>query len=199
LRSFRNPLRRGRLRRGRLRRRWLRRTLAGLLTLLLVWLVAGYFLIVSPSTNKPQHVDAILVLGPPNENGRFALGLKLIAEGYSTNLVVSSAPDSLAQLNQLCLTGIPNAVLTCFPPNPSTTRGEAQYIERMATARGWKSLIVVTSTYHISRARTVVGRCFDGKVLMVKATDGGVGLQKLAYEYFYQTGAWIKALIHRSC
>jgi uncharacterized SAM-binding protein YcdF (DUF218 family) len=162
-------------------------------------LVAGYFLIVSPSTDKPQPVDAILVLGPPNQNGRFALGLKLVAEGYSKNLVVSSAPDSLAQLNQLCHTGIPNAMLTCFPPNPATTRGEAQYIKEMAAARGWKSLIVVTSTYHISRARTVVGRCFDGEVLMVKATHGGIGVRKLAYEYLYQTGAWIKALINRGC
>jgi len=38
-------------------------------------------------------------------------------------------------------------------PHPTTTRGEAEEIGSLARAHHWSSVLVVTSKYHISRAR----------------------------------------------
>ena len=34
-------------------------------------------------------------------------------------------------------------------------------MKKIAARHGWNSLLVVTSTYHIYRARLLFGRCFD--------------------------------------
>jgi hypothetical protein len=41
----------------------------------------------------------------------------------------------------------------CFHPDPGTTRGEAQYIGRMAATDGWSSVILVTTPDQAWRAR----------------------------------------------
>jgi uncharacterized SAM-binding protein YcdF (DUF218 family) len=40
----------------------------------------------------------------------------------------------------------------------------------MAAARGWHSVVVVTSTYHVTRARLLFRRCVDGRVAVTGAT-----------------------------
>jgi uncharacterized SAM-binding protein YcdF (DUF218 family) len=40
----------------------------------------------------------------------------------------------------------------------------------MAAARGWSSVVVVTSTYHVTRARLLFDRCVDARVSVTGAT-----------------------------
>jgi uncharacterized SAM-binding protein YcdF (DUF218 family) len=55
----------------------------------------------------------------------------------------------------------PRALL---PPTPFSTRGEAEGFARLAAARGWASVLVVSSRYHVARARILFERCFAGAV-----------------------------------
>ena len=57
----------------------------------------------------------------------------------------------------------------CFKPHPYSTWGEAETIGRMARLRGWRSVVVVSSTYHIFRAKLLFRRCFAGRVDAVGA------------------------------
>ena len=88
--------------------------------------------------------------------------------------------------------------MICFQPDPTTTRGEAEEIGRLARQHHWHSVIVVTSTYHVSRARLIVERCMPGTVLMV-AAPGKPSLEGWGYQFLYQTGGFAKALLHPSC
>ena len=51
----------------------------------------------------------------------------------------------------------------------STTRGEARAFAELADREGWRSVAVVTSSYHTHRAVMLVGRCYLGVVRVVPA------------------------------
>jgi uncharacterized SAM-binding protein YcdF (DUF218 family) len=68
--------------------------------------------------------------------------------------------------------GRPDYEVVCFTPDPDRTQGEARGAARIARERGWKRLVVVTSTYHVSRTRMLFGRCFAGEVHVVGARPG---------------------------
>jgi hypothetical protein len=85
----------------------------------------------------------------------------------------------------------------CFKPNPANTRGEAEFVGRLARKYRWQSVALVTITPQDSRARLRVARCFAGPVYVMTAP-----LHKSAWPYqiAYEWGALAKALIiQRSC
>ncbi|WP_375477362.1 YdcF family protein [uncultured Jatrophihabitans sp.] len=164
--------------------------------LVVAWLVAGYLLIVDPSTDKPRHVDAIVVLGSPDYGGALQMGITLSKQKYASNLLVS-APGSAYDRN-LCRAGLRDVHVTCFMPSPATTQGEAQAVSRMAVRMRWSSIIVVTPIYHVSRSRWLFDRCFKGQVYVMgtrRFLDWGVWRQ----QFLYESGAWFKAIVKRSC
>jgi uncharacterized SAM-binding protein YcdF (DUF218 family) len=97
---------------------------------------------------------------------RLAEGRRLIEQGISDTLVISDGFDpGWVEAGRLCKNG--RAI--CFTPDPYSTRGEARWIAQEARERGWDSLVVVTSTYHVRRTRMIVGSCFDGELAVVGA------------------------------
>jgi uncharacterized SAM-binding protein YcdF (DUF218 family) len=170
----------------------------GLLVLFLVWVIGGYFLLVRPHVNHPQHADAILMLGPPDENNRVETALTLLNKHVASSLVISVPAAHERASQDLCTKPQIGFTVTCFRPHPATTRGEVEEMRRLAEQHGWKSIVVVTSTFHISRARMIVKRCFQGQVYMVPARKG-ISVGRWIYEYFYQTGGYVKAILHSGC
>ncbi|MGX7677318.1 YdcF family protein [Jatrophihabitans sp. DSM 45814] len=166
--------------------------------LLVVWLVGGYFVIVNPKTNRLSSVDAILVLGSPDRNGRQTEGLELLDAGRADTLIESVGSNYQRSLKSICSAGVTGKQVVCFLPEPATTQGEAREIAALSKQHGWTRIIVVTSTYHVSRARMIVERCFDGKVEMAAARKG-ISLGDWAYQYVYQTGAYLKAFLKPGC
>lgn len=166
--------------------------------LLVVWLVVGYLVIADPTVNHPRHADAVVVLGPPDNNGREDMALSLIGQHVATNLVISVGSKRQRQAKPLCTARQDGFSVTCFQPHPATTRGEAEYVRDLARQHGWTSLVVVTSTYHVSRARMIFERCLDG-TLYVVAARRDISPVTWAYEYLYQTGAYIKAALQQGC
>jgi hypothetical protein len=52
----------------------------------------------------------------------------------------------------------------CFDPEPNSTRGEAEEIGRLARAHHWRTIVVVSSTYHLVRSRLLIRRCTDARI-----------------------------------
>lgn len=176
----------------------MRIALAALCTLLLAWLVGGYFVLMHPKVDRPRHVDAILVLGPPDVGGRVTQALSLARQGLAGTVVISIESDWQRLRRGDCHNQIPSITVICFQPQPSTTQGEAREIARLAGERGWHSIMVITSTYHISRARVILKRCFHGDMAMIEAT-GKPKATEWPFQYVYQTGAYLKAFLSRNC
>jgi hypothetical protein len=166
--------------------------------LVVAWLIAGYLVIVDPTVNHPQHADAVVVLGPPDDNGRVYTALDLVHRHVTSNLVISVTSEKQRQAKSLCTDPQDGFTVTCFQPRPATTRGEAEHVRDLARQHGWHSVIVVTSTYHVSRARMIFDRCIDGRLYLVAARRR-IGPLSWAYEYFYQTGAYVKAVLQSGC
>jgi uncharacterized SAM-binding protein YcdF (DUF218 family) len=137
--------------------------------LLVAWLVVGYLVIADPTVNHPRHADAVVVLGPPDNNGRVDTALSLIRQHVATNLVISVMSERQRQAKSLCTAPQEGFNVTCFQPHPATTRGEAEHVRDPARQHGWTSVVVVTSTYHVSRARMIFQRCLDGRLFVVAA------------------------------
>lgn len=143
-------------------------------------------LFVWPATEPVRSADAVVVLwGGSGE--RLRAGLDLVRRGVAPVLAISGGERIDApRANALCRTPQPFEVV-CFDPRPVSTQGEARGIAALAEARGWRTVAVSTSTYHLTRARLLVGQCFDGRVRMVDAGTGrrypGQALGQVAHEW----------------
>jgi uncharacterized SAM-binding protein YcdF (DUF218 family) len=118
----------------------------------------------------PAEADAVVVLA--GSDVRLPVALRLMKDGVAPTLVVSDGfNDEDEERRRLC-TGPPTPyTLVCRKPDPYSTRGEARMIRDLARARGWDSIVVVTSRYHLLRTRMLVGRCYGGDLAMRGASD----------------------------
>ncbi len=166
--------------------------------LLLLLIVATARLFVWPATDFPRAADAV-VLFAGGRGERLAAAERLMAEGVASNLVVpnGTAPEWPAG-NRACRDPLPYEV-HCPRPDPDTTRGEARVIAALAEEKGWTRVIVVTSSYQLSRARLLLNRCLTGDVLAVRARpelSTLAWLQRVGHEWL----AWTHAMtIERRC
>ena len=125
-------------------------------------LAATAVLFVFPPQDHPRHADVVVVLSGSKD--RLPKGLELMRRGVAPVLVISDgAVPGWPEANRLCRGGQKFRVV-CFHPSPYSTRGEARYVAALMGRRGWKSVVVVTSRYHVLRARMDFRRCVDGDV-----------------------------------
>ncbi|HWC12694.1 MAG TPA: YdcF family protein [Acidimicrobiales bacterium] len=130
------------------------------------WVVVTALLFVWPRSSYPTRADAVIV--PSGDHGeRLAAALRLIREGVTRVLVLDGSPD-FAEVFRLCGEPQPFEVI-CLRPDPDNTRGEARAAGQLAAQRGWKSVVLVTTTHHLTRAGLLFSRCIDGKVHTVGA------------------------------
>ena len=168
-----------------------------LLVLVAAWLVATALLFVWPRESSPKHANAVVVLSG-SRTGRLDKGLALMRRRVAPVLVVSDGLDPRwPQGNRVCRDKALPYTVICFKPEPFSTRGEAEAISRLGKKRGWHSVVVVTSTYHVTRARMIFERCFTGRVQVVGAH---YALRRLPVEIFSEWGKLIYALtLKRGC
>ena len=134
----------------------------GLVAVLTVAALA--MLLVWPRSGAVVPADAIVV--PSGDPGaRLDRALELIARGVAPTLVLVGTPD-FGQVDRLC--GAEETFeVVCLRPEPDNTRNEARAVGQLAEERRWRSIILVTSSIHMSRAGMLFRRCFDGKVVTV--------------------------------
>ncbi|HEY8028026.1 MAG TPA: YdcF family protein [Gaiellaceae bacterium] len=180
----------------------LRRVLVALLMLVGLWLVAVAVLFVWPQadTGAPAHADAVIVLSG-GRNRRLDPALKLVEHGVAPILAISSPfrDQKWAKAHRLCRGQdghLPFKVI-CFQAIPYSTRGEAETVTRLARHDGWSRIVVVTSEYHVTRARMLFRRCYHGDLWMVGTS---APLLSLPEEWAFETGKLlVQSTAERSC
>lgn len=178
------------------RRTWTRWLAIVIVGELVVGGLATFVPIVRPREDPAVRADAIVVLSG-DHGERLASALDLLEAGVARTLVLAGEPDSL-QAVEIC-EGNQRFTVVCLRPRPDSTDAEARETARVADIAGWRSLLVVTTTYHVNRARTYFDRCFAGTVSVVGATPP-YGLEQtlraVAHEWF---GNLELVFVRRSC
>ena len=129
---------------------------------LLAYVGAAVYLFVLPHDDHPLRADAVVVLA--GTSSRLPVGERLVREGYAPLLVVSLETTPTPQQRRACARGA-----LCFHAHPYSTRGEARKIAKLAAQRHWRGIDVVTSKFHVFRARILIERCYHGGLRMVGA------------------------------
>lgn len=156
---------------------------------------AGYPVYVEPKVDKPRAADAILVVGGDAPEPRFRRGLELARQGLAPHLVLSNPGG---QVQHHCNDDIAGVAVECFDPEPRSTLGEARKLGRLAAERNWRTVMVVTYTPHISRARYIMQSCFDGELVMVEVPIR-LPVTSWAWMYLYQSAGYVKAFLGPGC
>ena len=156
---------------------------------------AGYPVYVRPQIDTLRRADAILVVGGDAPRARYRYGLELARQGWAPHLVLSNPSG---QVDRACARRDERFTTQCFEPDPPTTLGEARELRRLAHENGWRTVIVVTYPPHVSRARYIIGKCFDGELIMA-ASPGRLSALGWAWMYVYQSAGYVKSFVQGSC
>lgn len=179
------------------RRHRLRLGLAAVLVLVM-FTAATARLFVWPATDTVGQVDAV-VLFAGGRGERLERAEQLMDDGVAQNLVI---PNGLAaewpEGNRACAEDRSYSV-RCLRPDPDTTVGEARAIAKLAEDESWDTLLIVTSSYQLSRAGLLLGRCFDGEVLTARASPD-LGWLAWGTRIGHEWLAWSRAVVvDRTC
>lgn len=182
----------------RRRHQRLRRWVASVCVVVIAAVIAGVPVYVLPQTDPLRRADAILIIGGTGWD-RYPFGIELGVQGWAPTVVLSN-PDGARDpwLVKTCANPPAGIKLICFGPDPVTTLGEGRKLRELATANGWRTIIVVTFRPHISRARFILEHCFDGDLVMV-ASPANISLTGWMFEYAYQTVGYVRAAARLSC
>jgi uncharacterized SAM-binding protein YcdF (DUF218 family) len=171
-----------------------------LLGLLALWLTACLLLFCLNWPESPaRSVDAVVVLGGSSDE-RLPVAQRFAADAGAPVLVVSwtDTPGNISA-DALCRdASLPSASLVCFRPAGMDTRSEAEAIGKLVEANGWTSVAVVTSSYHVPRAGTLIRQCTHATVSMVPSKPDLDSLQWLR-RFVIETGGLIDVNLHPEC
>ena len=145
-------------RRGRLRRR------LGALALGPALLGLSVLPVLRPSTDRPARADAVIVLSG-DHGERYAIASSLVEEGLVPTLVFVGTPDRPVE-DELCQTR-GRVEYLCLRPQPDNTRAEARAVAGLVESRRWQKVVVVTSSFHVTRSRLLFRRCLNAEVSMM--------------------------------
>jgi uncharacterized SAM-binding protein YcdF (DUF218 family) len=137
-----------------------------------------------PASAEPARADAIVVFAG-GRGERLRTAVRLVEQGVATTLVISNGRDpGWRDANRLCA-GWPGVTVLCPTPRPGTTEGEARMVAALAEQSRWRSVVLVTSTYHLRRASLLLRRCYPGQVEPVAArpSPSPVLITRVAHEW----------------
>ena len=176
-----------------------RRALAFLAGGFLLWLIIALQLFANTDPLGVHRTDAVIMLGGAASE-RLPAALR-VQQDLGIPVLVLSRTDTFGNRAADAVCGsaaFPNPSLVCFRPPDLDTRGEAQAISRLVALNGWRSVTVVTSSYHLTRAGRLIGQCTTAEVQMVAShpeLDPGQWLRRFVIE----TGGLIDASLRPEC
>ncbi|HUD85902.1 MAG TPA: YdcF family protein [Xanthobacteraceae bacterium] len=138
-------------------RRWLRASIIAVLAMALVGVATGFVGFLSQLRDaeiKPaRSADGIVVL--TGGSSRVSDAMELLADGYGKRLLISGVHPTNGTTDISRSLPDNQSLLSCcvdLDRSAVNTRSNAAETRRWAHERGFKSLIVVTSNYHMPRA-----------------------------------------------
>jgi uncharacterized SAM-binding protein YcdF (DUF218 family) len=177
---------------ARLRFRHVRRWAYALLAVLVLFSLVTARLFVWPPQGVPRQANAIVML--QGNGDRLQAAVQLAKEHRAPVLVISRGRDGYGGP---CVPPLPGVKVICFDPDPANTRGEAEFVGRLAKEYHWRSVILVTVRAQDRRARLFTARCFSGSIYVSTAP---LPLGEWPYEIAYEWGSLVKALVtNQSC
>jgi uncharacterized SAM-binding protein YcdF (DUF218 family) len=156
-------------------------------------------LFVFPDTDKPVSADAVVVLAGARKP-RLNKGLELMRKGVAPTLVISDAPVfGWPEADRLCPPNRAEFKVICFRAKSYSTRGEAEEIGHLVREHSWKRVVVVTSKFHVARARMLVKRCVKGRA-KVEMVAAHVPLSEWPRDVLFEWAKFLRAeTISRGC
>src|ERR1700726_798670 len=158
-------------------RRWLRAAVVAVLAIVFVSAAIGFVGFLSQLRGaeiKPAgRADGIVVL--TGGSSRVSDAMELLAGGYGRRLLISGVhPTNAASDISRSLTDNQSLLSCCVDLDRSAvnTRSNAAETRRWAREQGFKSLIVVTSNYHMPRAIVELSHAMPGVTLIPYAVVG---------------------------
>jgi uncharacterized SAM-binding protein YcdF (DUF218 family) len=162
---------------------------------------ATYKLFIHPHYDPVARSDAVVVIaGGP---WRLKKGLELVRSGVAPLLLVSNPRGAWAYKEEephLCdqSSAHRDFRVICFDPDPESTQGEARAVRRIAAERHLHSVVVVTSYFHVTRARIEMRRCYKGQLAVI-----GTPIYNRLKESFWIGMEWPKLIyaetLNRGC
>ena len=165
--------------------------IARLVALVLVaWLAAATYVFVLRPGDEPMRADAVFVLSGASE--RLPVGVALVREGEAPVLVVSTSRKPKPYEVRVC-----KGAALCRAAEPYSTRGEARLLARLAREHHWRTVDVVTSRFHVLRAKLMIERCFKGRLRVVAAPNPKLSM--LAWNYVLESVKLVYHELDRAC
>jgi uncharacterized SAM-binding protein YcdF (DUF218 family) len=172
----------------------------------------GFAAFVANVSGRPvpadPHADAIVVM--TGDSARIDGGLRLLAEGRAGRLLISGVHPSVDQ-RTLARVMAPErqALLGCcidLDHDARDTVGNAYFTGRWAEQRGYHSLIVVTSDYHMPRTLAELSRTMPAAELVPYPVSDGApvvgemltrprAMRLLLSEYVKYIGARLRLMV----
>lgn len=150
----------------------MRTLLVGLvLAVIAAWAAATARIVLFPAEDAPGRADAVVVLSG-SKHARLDRALEVMRDRVAPVLVISAGMDRRRpEANRLCKAGHGQGFrVLCFEPDPDSTRGEAEEVGRLARENAWRRVLLVTSRFHVTRARMLFDRCIAGDVDAIGVT-----------------------------
>ncbi|TQF36404.1 hypothetical protein UNPF46_22000 [Bradyrhizobium sp. UNPF46] len=161
----------------KLPRGWLRATIVSTIALAFVGAAAGFIAFLSQLRGAEiapsRKADGIVVL--TGGSSRVSDAMELLAAGYGKRLLISGVhPTSTASDISRTLPENQSFMTCCVDLDRTalSTRGNAAEARRWAEGRRFKSLIVVTSNYHMPRALVEFSHAMPQTILIPFAVVG---------------------------
>ena len=177
-------------------RSWLRATIMAALAIMFVAAAIGFVGFLSQlrgaETKPARHADGIVVL--TGGSSRVSDAMELLADGYGKRLLISGVhPTNAASDISRSLSDNQSLLGCCVDLDRSAvnTRSNAAETRRWAHEQGFKSLIVVTSNYHMPRAIVELSHAMPDIALIPFAVVG----EKWRDEPWWTSGATVRLLL----
>ncbi|WP_334685818.1 YdcF family protein [Arthrobacter sp. CAN_A2] len=163
---------------------------------LAAWLVLAWTLFYDPPLGPAGRADAVVVLAGAAAE-RLPLGQDLVDDGVADELVLSSTglPGNTAT-DAVCAEENPR--ITCFVPDPLTTRGEARAVAALARDNGWDDIVVVTSAYHVTRASVNLAQCSTADITMAGSRPD-LGAPGWLARFVEESTALVASVVRPAC
>lgn len=153
------------------------RRLLGVVVAIVVlqYAVGAVVFLAHADSDLPARSDAVVVLA--GSVSRLPVARELMDGGIAPVLLVSDdSPSEDAERGAFCAAPRERYTVICRRAVPFSTRGEARMTAELATTRRWRSIVVVTSRYHLLRTRILFRRCTDATLVLRGAREPWPGL-----------------------